>query len=349
MSHAPEDDILDRPLPIDDDSAQHVRLRVRRKLPGRRLDRYLHGRFPHLSRTTIQRLIRQGAVTVNGRQTKASYEMCGGDLIDLVVPPPETLEIIPENIPIDILYEDEHLLAINKTAGIICHPARSEQTGTLVHALAYHASQLSTGGHPFRPGIVHRLDKNTTGVMLVAKTDEAHWRLSLQFERRTVQKVYLALVEGRVHLDGDMIDAPIGVHPTVREKFAVLIRENKIDVAKEAITFYEVLERFRGYTLVKLLPKTGRTHQLRVHMSWTRHPIVGDKMYGGKPVSELSLTGQGSPEPIIEHQALHAWQITFRHPISEQRMLIEAPFPETLKRLMTLLRAARREPGEPAS
>jgi 23S rRNA pseudouridine1911/1915/1917 synthase len=345
VNQAPEDDIVERPFPIDEAHAERVRLRVRRKLPGRRLDKYLHGRFPHLSRTAIQRLIRQGAVTVNGMPTKASYEMSGGDLIEVLVPPPETLEIIPENIPIDVLYEDEHMIAVNKAEGMICHPARSEQTGTMVHALAYHATSLSSGGDPFRPGIVHRLDKNTTGVMLVAKTDEAHWRLSLQFERRTVQKTYLAVVEGRIHLDGDMIDAPIGVHPTVREKFAVLIRENKINVAKEAITFYEVLERFRGYTLVKLLPKTGRTHQLRVHMSWIKHPIVGDKMYGGKPVSELSLTGKGSPEPILEHQALHAWQIAFRHPITEQRMQIEAPFPERLKRLVQLLRAGAQRPA----
>lgn len=348
MSRDSEDEIVERPEASASDDTQHVRLRVRRKLPGRRLDKYLHGRFPHLSRTAIQRLIRAGAITVNGRPTKASYEMCGGDLIDLAVPPPETIEIVPENIPIDVIYEDDHIIAVNKAEGMICHPARSEQSGTLVHALAYHAATLSAGGDPFRPGIVHRLDKNTTGVILVAKTDEAHWRLSLQFERRTVQKTYLAVVEGRMHLDGDMIDAPIGIHPTVREKFAVLIRENKINVAKEAITFYEVLERFNGYALVKLMPKTGRTHQLRVHMSWIKHPIVGDKMYGGRPVSELSLSGSGAAEPIIEHQALHAWRIAFRHPISEQRMQIEAPFPERLRRLVQVLRSARPEPSRRA-
>ncbi len=241
-----EEDILERPIPIDEDQAERVRLRIRRKLPGRRLDKYLHARFPRLSRTAIQRLIKQGAITVNGQPTKSSYEMCGGDVVELVIPPPEPREVVPENIPLDIIYEDEHILAINKRTGIICHPARGDQTGTIANALVYYANQLSHGEDPFRPGIVHRLDKNTTGVMLVAKTDEAHWRLSLQFERRTVQKTYLAIVHGCPHLDGDTIDAPIGVHPVVREKFAVMVRENKIDVAKHAVTHYEVAERYKA-------------------------------------------------------------------------------------------------------
>ncbi|MBN2446602.1 MAG: RluA family pseudouridine synthase, partial [Phycisphaerae bacterium] len=311
------------------------------RLPGRRLDKYLQGRFPHLSRTAIQRLIKQGAITVNDKPTKASYEMCGGDIVDLLIPPPEPHEIIPEDIPVDVVYEDDYIIAINKQAGIICHPARGSQTGTLANALAYYSNSLSHGSAPFRPGIVHRLDKNTTGIMLVAKTDEAHWRLSLQFERRTIQKTYIAVVEGSLNLDSDVIDKPIGVHPIVREKFAVMIAANKIDVGKAAVTYYEVAERFRGYTLVQLQPKTGRTHQLRVHMSHLGHPLVGDTMYGGKMVSEQSLTGEGSDEPIIEYQALHAWKIEFRHPISEKMMVLEAPFHGKFKTLVQLLRKAR--------
>jgi len=334
------EDILERPIPIDDDQAERVRVNIRRKLPGRRLDKYLHGRFPRLSRTAIQRLIKQGAITVNGVATKASYEMSGGDVVELVIPPPEPREVVPEEIPLDIVYEDEHLLALNKPAGIICHPARGDQTGTLANGLVFYANQLSHGEDPFRPGIVHRLDKNTTGIMLVAKTDEAHWRLSLQFERRTIQKTYLALVHGNPQLDGDTIDAPIGVHPVVREKFAVMIRENKIDVARAAVTYYEVAERYRGYSLVKLFPKTGRTHQLRVHMSHIGHPIIGDMMYGGRVISEFDLTGTGSVEPIFAHQALHAWRIQFRHPILEKRMELEAPFPASFKRAVNLLRSA---------
>jgi 23S rRNA pseudouridine1911/1915/1917 synthase len=336
-----DDEILDRPVPLNDDETERVRLRIRRKLPGRRLDKYLQGRFAHLSRTTIQRLIRQGAILVNGAPTKASYEMCGGDIVDMALPTPEPIEVVAQDIPIDVVWEDDYLIAINKSAGIICHPARGDQTGTIVNALAFYANQLSHGSDPFRPGIVHRLDKNTTGIMLVAKTDEAHWRLALQFERRTVQKTYLAVVDGEMQLDADVINAPIGVHPVVREKFAVFVEQNKIDIAKDAVTRYEVAERFRGFTLVRLSPKTGRTHQLRVHMSHIRHPIIGDSMYGGRAVSEYSLTGAGDRVPVISHQALHAWKIQFRHPILETNIELEAPFHPPLRNLVTLLRRVR--------
>ncbi len=339
-----EEDILERPIPIDEDQADRVRIHVRRRLPGRRLDKYLHGRFPRLSRTTIQRLIKQGAITVNGATTKASYEMSGGDVVELVIPPPEPREVIPEDIPLDIVYEDDDLLALNKAAGIICHPARGDQTGTLANALVFYANTLSHGEDPFRPGIVHRLDKNTTGIMLVAKTDEAHWRLSLQFERRTVQKTYLAIVHGNPPLDGDTIDAPIGVHPVVREKFAVFVRDNKIDTTKSAVTAYEVAERYRGFALVKLFPKTGRTHQLRVHMSHIGHPIVGDTMYGGRVVSAFDLTGNPAApvQPLFTVQALHAWKIRFRHPIREEPMELEAPLPPPFLQAVELLRSVPR-------
>ena len=294
-----------------------------------------------MSRTSIQRLIRQGAITVNGKPTKPSYEMCGGDIVELVLPEPEPPEVIPEDIPLEILYEDQHIIAINKEAGIICHPAHATQTGTIANALAFYASQLSHGLDPFRPGIVHRLDKNTTGVMLVAKRDEAHWRLALQFERRTIQKTYLAVVTGEMNLDGDTIDAPIGVHPVVREKFSVMVNENRINIAKQAVTHYEVAERFRGFTLVKLTPKTGRTHQLRVHMSHIGHPIVGDLMYGGSVISERGITGEGSETPFLTYQALHAWRIAFQHPITEKAMEIEAPFRSKFKKLIHLLRRTR--------
>lgn len=343
VSH--DEEMLARPIPFDEEQVERVRIRLRRRVPGRRLDKYLRGRFPHLSRMTIQRLIRQGAVTVNGQPTKPSYEMGAGDVIEMVLPPPEPAEVIPEDIPLDILYEDEHIIAVNKPAGMICHPAHAAQRGTLVNALAFYARQLSHGSDPFRPGIIHRLDKNTTGVILTAKTDEAHWRLALQFERRTVHKTYLALVEGELELDGDTIDAPIGVHPVVREKFAVLAHANRIDLAKDAITRYEVLERFRGYTLVKLLPRTGRTHQLRVHMSWIGHPVVGDTLYGGRPISEFDIAGQGSREPMLRHQALHAWKIRFRHPIREEWMEIEAPLPPVMRTLIELLRVHRPLPA----
>lgn len=337
-----DEDATERQIPEQDsaEGLERVRIEIRRK-GGRRLDKYLTERFPRLSRTGVQRMIKQGEVSVNEKPTKASYEISAGDVIDVMLPVREPLEIVPQDIPIKVVYEDEAIIAVNKDAGIVCHPAHAEQSGTLVNALAFYASQLSAGSDPFRPGIVHRLDKYTTGVMLVAKTDEAHWRLGRQFENRTIQKCYLAVVEGSPELDSDVIDAPIGVHPVVREKFAVLIANNKVNVTKSATTYYEVAERFDGYTLMKLFPKTGRTHQLRVHMSYLGHPIVGDTMYGGQAVSEASLSGTGSDAPIFTNQALHAWKINFRHPITEQRLELEAEFHPPLRKLMNVLRRAR--------
>ncbi len=337
-------DLADRPLDVDSDEAERVTMHIRRRLPGRRLDKYLHGRYPRMSRTMIQRLIKQGVITVNGKPTKASYEPDGGDRIDLVIPPPEPYDIIPEPIPLDIVYEDDHLLAINKQTGIIVHPSHHTQTGTLANGLAYYAGSLSHGDDPFRPGIVHRLDRNTTGIMLVAKTDEAHWRLSLQFERRTVRKTYLGVVEGNPELDSDVIDAPLSAHTTIKDRYIVPGVHARVTAkfTKEAITEYEVAERFRGYALVHLHPKTGRTHQLRVHMSYIGHPMAGDTFYGGHNVSELVLTGSGSDAPITSQQALHAYRIRFTHPISEAMMELEAPPPEELAVLIGLMRAHRR-------
>jgi len=342
-SQANPDVILMRP-DVDNDDAHRATLHIRRKLPGRRLDKYLHGRFPRMSRTMIQRLIKHGAVTVNGKLTKASYEPDGGDRIDLIIPPPEPYEIIPEPIPLDIVYEDDYLLAINKQKGIIVHPSHTSQRGTIANGLAYYASSLSHGDDPFRPGIVHRLDKNTTGIMLVAKDDEAHWRLSLQFEQRKVFKTYLGVVEGSPRLDSDVINAPLGVHPTIKDRYIVPANNPKLinRLTKEAVTEYEVVERFRGYALVHLHPKTGRTHQLRVHVSYIGHPMAGDTFYGGHHVSELSISGQGSDTPITSQQALHAYRIRFTHPITEKSMELEAPPPAELACLIHLLRTYRR-------
>lgn len=323
--------------PEDDDAPQAVQLRVRRRLPGSRIDKFLRNRFPRFSRTLLQRLIRDGGITVNGLPTKASYEPATGDIIHVLVPPQEPSDVVPENIPIDVLYEDPWMLAINKQVGIICHPASFTQSGTLVNALAFHAEALSRGGDPYRPGIVHRLDKNTTGVMLVAKCDEAHWRLGLQFEHRTIQKTYLAIVEGELQLDADLIDQPLVAHPVVKDRFMVAGKAADPQVLKEAVTRYEVAERYAGYTLVRLHPKTGRTHQLRVHMSNIGHPMLGDTLYGGHLLSEQALTGAGSADPLIRHQSLHAWRIQFVHPIKEVPMTLEAPLPATLRAIIDLL------------
>ncbi len=350
MSRGPDDnsllegDLSNRPVDVQSEEAKPVTLRIRRRLPGRRLDKYLHGRFPRMSRTLIQRLIKQGSITVNGRPTKSSYEPDGGDRVDLVIPAPEPYDLIPEDIPLDIIYEDDYLLAINKQKGIIVHPSKGTQTGTIANGLAYYSQSLSHGDDPFRPGIVHRLDKNTTGVMLVAKTDEAHWRISLQFERRLVGKTYLGVVEGNPELDGDVINAPMASHPMLKDRFIVPGAHRKITarLLKEAVTEYEVAERFRGYALVLLRPKTGRTHQLRVHMSYIGNALVGDTAYNGHHLTEHDLTGQGNDEPITDQQALHAYRIRFRHPISEAMMELEAPPPPELAHLIKLLRKYRK-------
>ena len=329
----------------DDDSTNDdprtVSIRIRRRITGSRIDKYLRGKFPRMSRNVLQRLIRDGNVTVNGMPTKASYEPAEGDVIDVLVPPPPPTRVVAEDIPLDIIYEDRYLLAINKTTGIICHPAGYGQTGTIANAVAHHAETLSEGTDPFRPGIVHRLDKNTTGVMLIAKSDEAHWRLSLQFERRTIRKTYLAIVEGQVNFDGDTIDKPIGPHPSVKDRYVVPSRDMPRIVTKEAVTEYKVLERFTGFALVRMHPKTGRTHQLRVHMASIGNPMLGDTHYGGHLFSEADITGGGSTDPLINHQCLHAWRIEFSHPIKERPIVVEAPLPSSIQVILDVLREHR--------
>ena len=316
--------------------------RVSRRISGRRLDKYLQGRFPRLSRTFIQRSIKQGLVTVNGLPSKASYEPAEGDIVEMVLPPPPPSELLPQDIPLDIIYEDQWMLAINKAAGIVCHPARASQNGTVANAVAFHAATLSHGDDPFRPGIIHRLDKNTTGVMLIAKCDEAHWRIAQQFERRTVRKEYIAIVEGVLSLDGDIINKPLAPHPETTQRMILpCANPPRQAMFKEAVTEYRVGKRFRGYTLVDLLPKTGRTHQLRVHMSSLGHPMVGDKLYGGRTISEMDIAGTGSTEPLLEFQALHARRIRVMHPLLETPLELEAPLPDSMLTILKLLEEHR--------
>ncbi|UCC30060.1 MAG: RluA family pseudouridine synthase [Phycisphaerales bacterium] len=316
--------------------------RIAKRLVGRRLDKYLQGRYPRISRTILQRYIKQGLVTVNGLPTKPSHEPAAGDLVEITLPPPPPSELVPQDIPLDIIYEDQWLLAINKLEGIVCHPAWPTQTNTIANAVAFHAKKLSRGSDPFRPGIMHRLDKNTTGVMLIAKTDEAHWRVALQFERRTVRKEYFAICEGQIALDGDIINKPLAPHPSTTQRMILpSASPPRQAMFKEAITEYHVVKRYRGYTTVELYPKTGRTHQLRVHMSSIGHPMVGDKLYGGRPVSEMDLTGSGSTEPIIEFQALHARRLRLTHPIAEKPLELEAPLPARMQRIVDLLEGHR--------
>lgn len=326
-----------------EDEVERITLCIRRPLPGRRLDKYLHGQCPRLSRTVIQRLIKQGAITVNDQPTKASYEPAKGDVIVMQVPPAEPTDITGEDIPLDVIYEDDFLLAINKQAGIICHPAKASQGGTIANAVVFHFANVSQGSDELRPGIIHRLDKNTTGVMLIAKCNEAHWRLASQFEKRTIKKTYLAIVEGDVQLDQDIIDTPLAAHATIKDRYMVPGMRPLPMVTKEAVTHYEVVERFRGFTMVRLSPKTGRTHQLRVHMSFIGYPMMGDTAYGGHFFSERDLAGEGSSEPLMDHQSLHAWRIKFVHPINEQSMELEAPLSSRIQNVVELLRQHRKK------
>ena len=322
-----------------DSNPEPQTLHVGSSIKERRLDKYLHGRFSNLTRRFIQDVIRQGEVKVNGKIAKQSLKLSPGDEITLRLPEPPPKDIIPEDIPLDIIYEDEDLIVLNKQSDILVHPARGNTHGTLVNALAFYSDSLSTGLGEFRPGIVHRLDRNTTGVMVVTKNDGAQWRIAKQFEQRKVNKTYLAIVHGTPELTADRIKAPLGVHPTAREKYAI-----RPDTGKEAITFYEVLESFRGFALLKMSPKTGRTHQIRVHLSYIKHPIVADDMYGGKLVYpwQLADTEPAVQEPLLGRVALHAFSLEFKHPTTEKIVQFEAPLPQDMQKLLDALREHRR-------
>ena len=338
------------------DGLEHLRLSIRRTRTNRRLDKYLSGRLgKDNSRTALQRYIREGNVTVNSEIVKPSYSLQAGDVIDMMLPTNPPMEIPPEDIPLDIVYEDDDILALNKQANIIIHPARGNWSGTLVNGLAYYFKQnwrsigdLPTNGEVFRPGIVHRLDRDTTGIILIAKSELALWRLGKQFELRKIQKTYNAIVHGTVPLDEDVIDAPIGKHPRFREKYAVSHKTGRpfSMTSKQAITKYKVIERIKtgvskmAFTFMELFPKTGRTHQLRVHMSSLGHPIVGDRMYGGGPLYRSQLEGRNdvAEGALITRQALHAHTIEFRHPRTGKEMSLTAPLPADFVNTLTELR-----------
>jgi len=316
-----------------------LNLRVSHSIKERRLDKYLHGRFSNLSRRYIQDAIKQGTARVNGKIAKPSLKLNPGDQISFVLPEPPSKEILPEDIPLSVIYEDSELIILNKQPGILVHPARGNTHGTLVNALAFYSDKLSSGLGEFRPGIVHRLDKNTTGVMVVTKNDTAQWKIAKQFENRQVNKTYLAIVHGTPELTADRIKASLGIHPRFREKYAI-----RPGIGKEAITFYQVIEAFRGFSLLEMTPKTGRTHQIRVHLSSMKHPIVADDMYGGKLVYpwQLSDSEPAVQEPVINRVALHAFSLEFRHPATEKMVKFEAPLPQDMQNLLDMLRKHRK-------
>ncbi|HOP94996.1 MAG: RluA family pseudouridine synthase [Dictyoglomaceae bacterium] len=294
-------------------------LRVERDLKER-VDKYLSEKLL-LSRSQIQKLIDEGYVKVNEERVRTSYKVKFGDSIEVVIPPPESTEIISEDLPLEIVYEDEDLLVVNKPRGMVVHPAVGHFHGTLVNALLYKVKDLSGIGGAIRPGIVHRLDKNTTGLLVVAKNDYTHHHLSEQLKQRTLKRVYWALCEGEIPWDKKRVELSIGRHPVHRKKMAV------VSTGKIAITNFEVLERFKGYTLVSARLETGRTHQVRVHLSHMGFPIVGDEIYG-RTDKRFGIKGQ----------LLHAKEISFIHPREGTIMKFTAPLPEDFQRVLDTLR-----------
>ena len=285
-----------------------------------RIDRYVCDALADFSRSYIQKLIGSGDVTADGRSVKSSYRVKTGDRIRVITPDSVIPDIIAEDIPLDILYEDDDVLVVNKPKGMVVHPAPGNPDGTLVNALLYHFKNLSSIGGAIRPGIVHRIDRDTSGLLVVAKNDFAHEKLAVQFAEHTARRSYVCLVHGNFKEDSGTIDAPIGRHPVDRKRMAV------VKDGRRAVTHWSVLERYGDATFLHVELETGRTHQIRVHMAYAKHPILGDAVYGST-----------APQLGLYSQTLHGYRLTFVHPRTEERMTFTAPLPEdfltALKRL----------------
>ena len=304
---------------------------VEQSLPAARLDSYLRERFPAGSRGAWQRLIEEGRVRVNGRTVKATHSPRAGDRVEIEWPEARPAEAQPEAMPLEILFEDDSLLVLNKPAGLVVHPAAGHREHTLVNALLHHCrGSLSGIGGVARPGIVHRLDKDTSGCLVVAKNDETHLALAAQFAARSVEKIYHAIVCGEVAREAGEIRAAIARHPSHRKRMAV----RADDAGRAAHTSYRVLERLNGATLVEARIHTGRTHQIRVHFQHLGHPLAGDLTYGARPNRQLSeRTGYDAPRVL-----LHARELSFMHPGSEKMMAFEAPLPDDFREALKALR-----------
>ncbi len=285
---------------------------------GARLDKFICAQRADLSRAFVQTLITQGHARVNGGARKANYLVKAGDVVALEIPPPASASLQPETIALDILYQDDALLVVNKPAGMVVHPAAGHPDGTLANAVLGYAPDIVTGNAE-RPGIAHRLDRDTSGVMLIAKTDAALHGLQTQFAARAIHKTYLALVHGDVRTPEGKIDAPLGRDPRDRKKMAIVTAGH----ARQAVTVFRVLARSAKYSLLQIEPETGRTHQIRVHLAFLKHPVVADALYG-KRKNDLGLT----------RQFLHAWRIALTHPVTGAACAFRAPLPDDLRRAL---------------
>lgn len=311
-------------LQTDATEAGILTLRVAEAEAGARLDAYLAAHVASWSRSRIKRLIEDGDVLVAGHTAKPSYKLRSADEIEveLVAPPPTAFT--PENISVEVVYEDDDLIVVNKPAGLVVHPAAGIPTGTLANALAYHFQQLSTRAGAARPGIVHRLDRDTSGLIVAAKTEDAHEKLADQFRAREVFKSYVALVHGRIEHDSGRIDQPVARDPRKRTRMAV------VRGGRAALSLYRVRRRFERFTLLDVEIKTGRTHQIRVHLAWLKHPVVGDEVYSegrDKTVQDARVRAQIR---ALGRQFLHAEQLGFRHPRTNEALQFAAPLPPAL-------------------
>ena len=312
-------------------SAQ-FRATVPAELDGIRFDRCVAELHEQWSRAHVRRLIDAGAVRLNGAPTRPSTVVRAGDLVEGEEPPPEPSELVAEEIPLRILFEDDDLIVVDKPPGLVIHPAAGNPRGTLVNALLHHRTDLPGIGGVERPGIVHRLDKDTSGVMVVAATSHAHQALSLAFRRREVEKTYLAVVYGDPDRNDLVVDAPVGRHRGDRKRMAVTAD------GRPARTLVRVEERLSGLVLAACRPVTGRTHQIRVHMAHVGHALVGDPLYAGRQWKELADPRRRAACRSFPRQALHAWRLTFTHPTRGERVTFEAPVPDDLRGLLELLR-----------
>lgn len=322
----------------DPDRNEKLTVEVPQEMRGVRLDKFLGGHPDlELSRTRVQKLIADGLVLVEGQIMAGKQKLAGGEKVQLSVPPAPKTDLAGEDIPLDILYEDDQVVVINKPAGMVTHPGVGNHTGTLVNALVYHFGHLSTEGGAERPGIVHRLDKNTTGLMVVARTDSAYAALQQAIQNREVKRTYVALVWGHVKMEQGTIDLPIGRSSRDRTRMAVTHVGGR-----EAVTRYQLSRRYSALDLLELSLETGRTHQIRVHLSHVGHPVLGDPDYGGRDGRLGSVFGPERPLArrllgMIDRQALHAQCLEFDHPGTGHRMKFEAPLPEDFRRLLEVL------------
>jgi 23S rRNA pseudouridine1911/1915/1917 synthase len=325
---------------MQENSQRSIKVVAPQNASGTRLDVFLTQEKLGLSRAFVQRLIGDGNILVNGKKIKSSYKIRGTEEIQLEIPPPEKLSLEPENIPLDIVYEDSDLLVVNKKAGMVVHPAAGNYSHTLVNALLYHCKDLSGINGVLRPGIVHRLDKNTSGLLVVAKNDMAHVSLAEQIKNRTLLREYIAITWGHMPSEGGTIEAPIGRAAKDRKKMAVSQLKGR-----ESLTQYRVTERFDLCDLLSIRLKTGRTHQIRVHLSFLNHPVLGDPEYGGRQKWIGGIHDAKRPFAqkllgIIDRQALHARKLGFVHPRTKEYKEFDSEIPEDIKNILTLLKTS---------